>query len=133
MTPRPTVADFMTTSLVTLAPDMEVNRAVAILLENGISGAPVVDARGGLVGMISSKDCLRAALHASYHHDLGGVVADYMTKEVETLSADLDIFQAAERFIERSYRRFPVLREGRLAGQISRADLLRALSEQWRQ
>jgi CBS domain-containing protein len=133
MTPRPTVADYMATRLVTLSPETEVNRAVSILLENDISGAPVVDGRGQLVGMISSKDCLRAALHASYHHDLGGTVADYMSREVETLPADLDIFQAAERFISRSYRRFPVLQEGRLAGQISRADLLQALAAQWRQ
>jgi CBS domain-containing protein len=133
MTPRPTVADYMATRLVTLSPETEVNRAVSILLENDISGAPVVDGRGQLVGMISSKDCLRAALHASYHHDLGGTVADYMSREVETLPADLDIFQAAERFISRSYRRFPVLQEGRLVGQISRADLLQALAAQWRQ
>ena len=54
-----------------------------------------------------------------------------MSAEVETLDADLDLVPAAERFLESNYRRFPVMREGRLVGQISRADLLRAIAEQW--
>lgn len=132
MTDRPTIAAYMARDLVTLAPDMEINRAMQVLLANHISGAPVVDAAGQLIGILSQKDCLRAALHATYHHDLGGVVADHMTREVETLPADLDIFAACEHFLDSPYRRFPVLEQGRMVGQISRADLLRALSAQWR-
>lgn len=132
MTDRPTIAAYMARELVTLAPDMEINRAMQVLLAKGISGAPVVDAGGQLIGILSQKDCLRAALHATYHHDLGGVVADHMTRGVETLPADLDIFAACEHFLDSSYRRFPVLEQGRMVGQISRADLLRALSAQWR-
>ena len=132
MTDRPTIAAYMARDLVTLAPDMEINRAMQVLLASHISGAPVVDAAGQLIGILSQKDCLRAALHATYHHDLGGVVADHMTREVETLPADLDIFAACERFLDSPYRRFPVLEQGRMVGQISRADLLRALSAQWR-
>ena len=132
MTDRPTIAAYMARDLVTLAPDMEINRAMQVLLASHISGAPVVDAAGQLIGILSQKDCLRAALHATYHHDLGGVVADHMTREVETLPADLDIFAACEHFLDSPYRRFPVLEQGRMVGQISRADLLRALSAQWR-
>ena len=55
-----------------------------------------------------------------------------MTSPVETLDANLDIVEAAERFLKSHYRRFPVLQEGRLTGQISRADLLKALIENWR-
>lgn len=131
MTNRPVVADYMVTSLTTLSPEMEINRAMIVLLEGRISGAPVVDTKGQLVGVLSKKDCLRAALHASYYQELGGIVSDYMSKDVETLDADLDIVQAAERFIGGPYRRFPVMRESRMVGQISRADLLRALAEQW--
>ncbi|MDH3236077.1 MAG: CBS domain-containing protein [Alphaproteobacteria bacterium] len=132
MTRRPIVADYMATDLVTLPPEMEINRATAILLEKGYSGAPVVDGAMKLVGVLSKKDCLRAALNASYYQEWGGSVADYMSADVETLDADLDLVQAAERFLESNYRRFPVMRGGRLVGQISRADLLRAIAEQWR-
>jgi CBS domain-containing protein len=101
------------------------------LLEKHYSGAPVVDGAMKLVGVLSKKDCLRAALNASYFQEWGGSVADYMSADVETLDADLDLVQAAERFLKNNYRRFPVMREGRLIGQISRADLLRAIAEHW--
>ncbi len=131
MNRRPTIADFMATSLVTLPPEMEINRAMVVLLDARISGAPVLDAAGSLLGVLSKKDCLRAALNSSYHHEWGGLVADYMSREVETLDADLDLVQAAERFLSSHYRRFPVVSAGRLVGQISRADVLRGLVEHW--
>lgn len=97
-----------------------------------VSGAPVVDAEGMLIGMLSKKDCMRAALDASFHQEWGSPVAGYMTTPVETLDVDLDLVSAVERFLASPFRRFPVLREGQLVGQISRADLLRALVENWR-
>ena len=125
------IADYMATDLVTLSADMEIIKAMTILLDKKISGAPVVDHKGGLVGVLSKKDCLHAALNASYHQDWGGTVGDYMSAEVETLDADTDLVQAAESFLASPYRRFPVLNDGELVGQISRADLLRALSARW--
>lgn len=127
----PRISDCMTTRLLTLDPAMEINRAMSLLLEHHYSGAPVVDAAGELVGVLSKKDCLKAALNASYYQEWGGSVADYMSRPVETLDADLDIVEAAQRFLASPYRRFPVLRDGRLCGQISRADLLRALVDSW--
>lgn len=127
-----TVADCMVVDLVTLTPDLEIVRAVAILLDNKVSGACVLDASGELVGVLSKRDCLKAALNASYYKQWGGVVADYMSTDPETLDADLDLVDAAERMIGSSYRRFPVIRAGRLVGQISRTDVLKALSAQWR-
>lgn len=131
MDDRPRIADYMARDLVTLAPDMEINRALHLLLDHRISGAPVVDASGALVGVLSKKDCLRAALNASYYQDWGDSVADYMSSDVHTLDAGLDIVTAAEAFLQSTYRRFPVMREGQLVGQISRADVLRALADQW--
>jgi CBS domain-containing protein len=127
-----TIRDYMVVDLVTLPPTMEIVRAMSILLDRGFSGAPVVDEAGHLVGVLSRKDCFKAALNASYHQEWGGVVADYMSREVETLDADMEIVQAAQFFLQSPYRRFPVLHGGQLAGQISRCDLLRALSELWR-
>jgi len=131
MTAKPTVGAYMARRLTTLSPDTEINRAVAVLLDNDISGAPVVDDTGRLVGMLSMRDCLQAALKDAYHQEWGGTVADYMSAEVETLDADLDIVGAAEKFVASRYRRFPVLIHGRLAGQISRTDVLRALNQLW--
>lgn len=131
MTTKPLVSDYMATELITLSPDMEINKAMKVLLNERISGAPVVDAKGKLVGVLSKKDCLKAALNSSYYQEWGGSVADYMSAEVETLEADMELVQAAERFLASHYRRFPVMRDGRLAGQISRADVLRGLTENW--
>ena len=132
MPSRPTISDYMATELVTLSPDMEINEAMVVLLEGRYSGAPVVNAMGELVGVLSKKDCFRTTMHASYHERPGGLVADFMSRDTETLEADMELFAAAEAFLKSPFRRFPVLREGRLVGQISRADLLRALVEQWR-
>jgi Predicted transcriptional regulator, contains C-terminal CBS domains len=95
-------------------------------LRHNISGAPVADETGRLVGMLTAKDCFRAVLHAHYHQEPGETVARFMTRAVQTLEADLDIITAAEAFLASNYRRFPVMQEGRLVGNITRNDLLRA-------
>lgn len=130
--PITTVADCMKVDLVTLTPDIEIVRAVAILLDNKVSGACVLDASGELVGVLSKRDCLKAALNASYYKQWGGIVADYMSPDPATLDADIDIVDAAERMVASSFRRFPVTRGGRFVGQVSRTDILEALSAQWR-
>lgn len=131
MTDRPRIRDYMATDLVTLAPGMEINHAMQILLDRHLSGAPVVDPSGRLVGVLSKKDCLKAALQAAYWRDWGKTVADHMSRDIVTLPAEMDIVAAAEAFLASPYRRFPVMQQGRLAGQVSRADILRALSDQW--
>lgn len=131
MSGGPSVSDYMAKKLITVSPDMEMNRAVTMLLDNRISGAPVTDSTGRLIGLLSMKDCLAAVLKDAYYQEWGGIVSDYMSTPVETLDADLDIVKAAERFVASNYRRFPVMREGRLVGQISWADVLRALAELW--
>jgi len=123
-----TVSDIMATRLVTFTPDMNIHEAIRILLEKRFSGAPVVDADGTLVGMLSKKDCLKITFSTRYHDDWGGPVSDFMSTPVKTLDADLDLVSAAQFFLESHYRRFPVLSEGRLVGQISRYDILKALN-----
>ena len=102
-----------------------------MLLDKSLSGAPVVDGEGNLVGVLSKKDCLKVAFSASYHKDWGGPVSDYMNRDVQTVEADTDIVEVAEIFLKGPYRRFPVMENGRLVGQISRHDVLRALDELW--
>lgn len=125
------VKDFMTADPVSLAPDMDIHRAMKILLEREISGAPVLDEQGGLVGILSIKDCLKVAFSASYHREWGGPVSEFMSSEVQTIESDTDIVEAAELFLKVRYRRFPVVTNGRLDGLISRYDVLRALDALW--
>lgn len=122
-----TVADIMATRLVTVTPDMNIHEAIRILLEKRVSGAPVVDADGALVGMLSKKDCLKIVFSSQYHDDWGGPVRDFMSMPVETMDADLDLVSAAQLFLASHFRRFPVLRDGKLVGQVSRYDILKAL------
>lgn len=123
-----TVADIMATSLITIPPEMNIHEAIRILLERRISGAPVVNSDGELVGVLSKKDCLKIVFSSRYHDDWGGPVREFMSAPVETMDAAMDLVSAAQYFLASQFRRFPVLRDGKLVGQVSRYDILKALS-----
>ncbi len=125
------VRDYMTRHLVTFRSDTDLFTAINRLLEHRISGAPVVDSQGHLIGLLSEGDCLRGILSGAYYESVGGTVtvSGYMTTEVETISPEADIIEVSERFLRGRRRRFPVVEHGRLVGQISRHDVLRAVKE----
>ena len=123
------VRDYMTGQVVSFKPDTDVMDAIHVLVERRIAGAPVVDDKGDLVGMLSELDCMKVALNAGYYGDWGGPVADFMSTTVESVDAEMNIVDLAQKFLDSGYRRFPVLRNNRLVGQISRRDVLRALVE----
>lgn len=130
MTPKSAlVKDYMTGKLVTFQPDTDVLDAIHELVLHGISGAPVTNDDGELVGMLSELDCMRIALHAGYHGEWGGPVADYMTADLETVDANMSIIDLAQLFLDTTFRRYPVVTDHRLVGQISRRDVLRALAK----
>ena len=72
---------------------------------------------------------MQVALNAGYHGDWGGPVSDFMSADVQTVDAEMNIIDLAQVFIDSKFRRFPVMDENRLVGQISRRDVLRALEE----
>lgn len=121
------VRDYMNREAVTLTPETHLFKAIDLLLAHRVSGAPVVDADGNLVGVLSENDCLRGILSGAYFEESCGTVASLMSRAVETIDADADILKAAEHFVSRGRRRLPVTDQGRLIGQISRRDLLCAL------
>jgi CBS domain-containing protein len=121
----------MTTEVITLAPDMEILKALSVLAERDIAGAPVVDEDGVVVGILTEKDCIRSALKAAYHSDYAGLVADFMSSNVATVNPDDGLVQIAERFVDLPYHRFPVIEDGNLVGIISRRDVIRALAGAW--
>ena len=122
------VADYMTRRLISLSPTQTVNQAIKVLLENGISGAPVVDG-GDLVGVFSESDCLKGAIQSGYHGTDIGTVAEFMSVAVETVDINDSILSVADLFLNQRRRRLPVLEDGKLVGQISRRDVLRAMND----
>lgn len=122
------VHEVMARDLVTVSPQDEITRVVNLLIEHDISGVPVVDADGMLVGILTERDCIEIALDAGYFDDRGGNVSEYMSAPVETVEADMGLVEVAKRLCRSSYRRFPVLDEGRLVGLISRRDVLKVLN-----
>jgi CBS domain-containing protein len=123
------IEKYMVTEVVSFAPDDDIIHAMRVLLEGHLSGGPVLDSDGQMVGVLSQKDCLAIVYNTAYHQDWGGQVEQYMSREVEHIDADSSILDAAEKFLHSSFRRFPVLRDGQLVGQISRHDIMRALDE----
>jgi CBS domain-containing protein len=118
----------MTRHLVTFRPEMNLFTAINRLLEHRISGAPVVDEQGHLLGLLSEGDCLRGILSGAYYESVGGDVSAYMTTDVEVVSPETGIIEVAERFLQ-GRGRLPVVEGGCLIGQISRSDVLRAVKE----
>jgi CBS domain-containing protein len=107
---------------------MEIMAALNTLVCNNISGAPVLDKAGNLVGMLSERDCLNIAFIAAQDSCVAGPVSQLMSKQVVTVEPDMNLSQLATMFVSASYRRYPVVENGRLIGQISRADVLRAIN-----
>lgn len=125
------VRDYMSANLVTFTPNLDVLDAIHLLLENDISGAPVIDKLGNIVGFLSEKDCIKVALTASYHEEWGGKVSEFMVRDVQTVDVDTNMVTVAEMFMKTPYRRFPVMEGNRLVGQISRRNVLKALEVLW--
>jgi CBS domain-containing protein len=125
------VKDYMTADHLAFTPQMDVLTAIHQLLEHRLTGAPVVDDEGKLVGFFSEKDGLRVALNASYYEQPGGPVGQYMTRELETLDASSSMADAIELFVSSHYHCYPVLAGGKLIGQLSRRDALKALEKLW--
>ena len=97
--------DYMTANLVTLSPDTSVMEAIRILLDKGISGAPVVDKMGRLVGLLSEKDCMRVATHAGYYGEAGGKVSEFMSPDVITVEGDTSVIEIAKMFMEKPFKK----------------------------
>lgn len=120
----PTARDIMITRVKTVKPDDRVFDAVQLLLKHKVSGAPVVDADGTLVGMLSEKDAIHALMRAVVDRLPSHRVADVMTRKLLTVDEDAHMLTVAHLFLDNPVRRLPVVRQGKLVGQISRRDLL---------
>lgn len=125
------VKDFMTTRLITFTPKDSMHTVMETLVEKGISGAPVIDEDGSLCGIISEGDCLKQVVRGKYLNSLTevGIVSDFMTKEPIFISPNDNIMEIAQKFLNLRLRRFPVLDQGKLVGQISQRDVMAAIKD----
>jgi CBS domain-containing protein len=126
--PNRAASDIMTRKLVTFSPETDIYEAIHILLKKGISGAPVVDGDGNLMGMLSEYDCLKVMTAGAYEGLPEGKIADYMTCPVTTIRPDASLLDVVTMFMKNPIRRIPVMDEkGQLMGQVSRRDVLGAI------
>lgn len=140
------VDQIMTREVIAVAPDAPIEEAARLLVENGISGLPVVDANGTVVGILSDGDLIvrqkprerlpwwrfffaeGEELARQYQKSMGTTVAEVMTRSVICVTPDLSIESAAALLDEHRIRRLPVVAAGKLVGIVSRGDLVRALA-----
>lgn len=126
-----TVFDYMTRDLITFRADQKIFEVVEILIKHKISGGPVVNEKNELVGIISEGDCLKQISDSRYYNFPveKDTVGERMMTNVDTLDGNMNVFDAASIFLESKHRRFPILENGKLVGQISQKDVLKAALE----
>lgn len=122
------VSDYMTKKLITFNPQQSLMETMETLVRNEITGGPVINENKQLVGMISESDCMKHLSDSRYFNMPMGSesVEKHMSNIVETIDANASIFFAAEQFHKSPYKRFPVMENGKLVGQISQHDILLA-------
>lgn len=123
------VIRYMCSDCFTFQEDQKINEVIDIMIKDKISGAPVVNARQELVGMLSEKDLLIVLIDDGYYNNPlnDRSVKDYMSTDVRSVKLDTDLINVAKMFISSNYRHYPVVdNDGKLVGQISRKDVLKA-------
>jgi CBS domain-containing protein len=138
------VRDVMTRSVITVPPEMSLREVARLLTEHQISGVPVVDASGAILGVVSEADLLVKQLSRPVsHRPLDWIIgerhdpdelrrhaattaAESMTSPAVSIDADRPLREAAAVMVDRSVNRLPVISDGRLVGIVTRADLVRA-------
>jgi CBS domain-containing protein len=122
--------DIMARRLVTLHPEMDVFKAVEVLVKNKISGAPVVDEKNMLLGVFSEKSCMQVLIDAAYEGLPTNQVGAFMDDDPHTISENTELLVMAQVFLLTTRRRLPVVTENRkLIGQVSRRDVIKAASK----
>lgn len=141
-------ADVMVTNVISVTPDVLVQDVAYILLSNRISAVPVVDDDGQLLGIVSEADLMRRAEAGTGRHrpwwltiltgrDIGAVdfvkehsrrITDVMTRKVVTAKPDTPLQDIATLLEQNAIKRVPIVKDGKVVGIVSRANLLQALA-----
>lgn len=127
-----TARDLMTTNLLLFSPEQTLLEAIANLIKWRVSGAPVVDEDGRMVGMLSELDCLRMLASDEFYlqqQEDAALVSQFMSTGWRTIPPDLGIYAISHYFLTSPVRRLPVVEREKLIGQVSRRDVLRGMDE----
>ncbi len=115
--------DIMTRKVCTISPEASVQEAAQLLYQERISGLPVVNADGGIIGIVTEADIISKASREGLR------VADIMSHEIIAVTEDTPINEIALLLTERKIKRVPVISEDKLVGIVSRADIVHAVAE----
>lgn len=122
-----TASDVMARSEITLSPETDIYEALRQLLRRKLTGAPVVDGDGALLGMLSERDCLKVVVAGALDGWPRGKVSDYMSEPAESIGPGASLYDVVHLFLTRAYRKLPVVdQDRRVIGQVSRRDALKA-------
>ena len=116
------VQDIMTTDVVSVRVDSEIEGAARLMARHGISGLPVMDGDNQLVGLVTEYDLISKQ---------GSTIGDLMTRGIISISPETDVSQVAELLASRRIRRVPVMQGSHLVGIVSRSDLIKQLAMRW--
>lgn len=118
--------DIMSTTVTTVHEYANVMEVIKLLVEHNVTGLPVVDDSGRLLGMVTEKDILMLLLYDP--NVKGKTVTDLMTTEIIHFDEDENLMKIFESLVQSNFRRVPILSEGRLVGIVSRRDIIKFLS-----
>jgi CBS domain-containing protein len=113
--------------------EQSINEASELLTNSHQLGAPVVDAKGALIGWLSELDCVTQMLQAGYYCDQSALVKDIMRSEVLSVGPDENVLDLAKTMTDNKPKSYPVLENGKLIGLIERKAVLAALHQQQQQ
>ncbi len=123
-----TVKDIMIKKVTVVNEDESLKVVCKALVSQKLSGLPVVDKKGGLVGFISERDIIAAVGSEDF---VNMKVSDVMTHKVFSIEEDTPIEKISQAFTDRPYRYIPVTKDGKLVGVVSRKDVINKLLGQY--
>ena len=117
----------MTTDVVTVTKDTDIYDAIHVMVARNVTGLPVVDGTGNLVGVVTERDVLALLYNMK---DRPGAVQDYMTPAVVAFDQEDSLVEIAASLRDHPFRRVPILKDGKLVGVVSRKDIVSYMKEQ---
>lgn len=121
--------DIMTRDIVTLKPDTGIFEAIALLVDSEISGAPVLDDTGTVVGIVSEKDLLVALDYLGIKKAESASIKQFMTKDIVSFPEDATVEFLMQELVRNNIKRVPILCGKTLVGIVSRRDVLRCIEQ----
>ena len=118
------VKSIMTYDVITIKEDTQIYKVISILVDNNISGLPVLTDDGSLIGIVTEKDVMKLMLNADVK-DMTKPVSEIMVSDVVSFNEEDDVTIVYKCLMENVFRRVPILSEGKLVGIVSRRDIIK--------